>query len=149
MRKYVPLVILLWAITLLTGCALADKPDKNAGSETQETVSISATRTDVWEAMPTLTYGTMDADKLAVLEWNDGRCEVTSFYRMAETEQGYYFLHDMYKLYYADIECKKQNQSMHLHICVKKDVLPKLTVMTDAGVYELSDVTELTVQFPF
>lgn len=53
------------------------------------------------------------------------------------------------KLYYADIECKKQNQSMHLHICVKKDVLPKLTVMTDAGVYELSDVTELTVQFPF
>ena len=102
MRKYVPLVILLWAITLLTGCALADKPDKNAGRETQETVSIPATRTDVWEAMPTLTYGTMDADKLAVLEWNDGRCEVTSFYRMAETEQGYYFLHDMYKLYYAD-----------------------------------------------
>lgn len=64
---------------------------------------VGATGSDIWEEFPALTYGVMEYEKLEALPWNSGRCEATSFYTMAETENGIYMLDEGFqKLFFAD-----------------------------------------------
>lgn len=74
---------------LLAGCQ-----DSSAPTAIPEKVS------QVWETMPTLTYGQFNSEKLKVLPWYSGRAEATSKNLLAEIEQGYFVSLD--KLYYTD-----------------------------------------------
>ncbi len=91
------LICISLAVLLLSGCGKDDVP----------TVATSD-----YEAE--LVYGVFEADKLEVLPWNSGRCESTMANAMAETENGYYFVHDHY-LYYAD----KTNLTNWVLVCNK------------------------------
>ena len=77
------LVRLLAVALLLSGCGRNDVP-------------IVTT-----EYNSSLTYGVFEADKLEVLPWDSGRSESTTAHKVAEVENGYYFLYNLY-LYYAD-----------------------------------------------
>ena len=89
MKHYVYRILLLLLVTavLLSGCG-KEKSGGHTGSQQ-------------WTKWPQLSYGTMASDKLQLEQWNSGRLEETSQYTMAETELGYYMLHNG-MLYYAD-----------------------------------------------
>lgn len=70
----------------------------------------------VWETAPSVEFGVLSPEGLQVLSWDTGRCEATSFYRMAETENGFYLLYAG-KLFYAD----KEGLSSWLPVCGKPD----------------------------
>lgn len=89
-------------MAILTGCTERIEPGL-IGSE-------------VWEEMPSLTYGVMESAKPEILLWNNGRCEATARYAMAETENGYYLARDGY-LYYAD----KANLNNWVLVCNQPD----------------------------
>ena len=82
------LISILLLLTMLPGCA-EEKAPAPIGSQ-------------VWEIMPQLTYGVMEYEKLQILPWNSGRAEATSFYRLAETESGFYSFFETPRLEYAD-----------------------------------------------
>ena len=84
---------------MITGCA-------------EQPASASAMGSCVFETMPTLTYGSLESEKLQVLPWNSGRCEATSLNAMAETETGFYQACAI-RLYYAD----KENLSSWIPVC--------------------------------
>ena len=84
---------------MITGCA-------------EQPASASAMGSCVFETMPTLTYGSLESEKLQVLPWNSGRCEATSLNAMAETETGFYQACAL-RLYYAD----KENLSSWIPVC--------------------------------
>ena len=65
-----------------------------------------------WTKWPQLSYGTMESEKLQPEQWDSGRLEETSQYTMAETELGYYMLHNS-MLYYAD----KSNPERMIPVC--------------------------------
>ena len=75
MKKLLTILLALVLLISASGCAEEEKAPAPIGSE-------------VWETMPQLSYGVMEYEKLQILPWNSGRCEATSFYRMAETETG-------------------------------------------------------------
>ena len=66
--------------------------------------------------MPTPVYGVPASSKLEVLSWDCGRLDATSGFVMAETEQGYYYIH-MGILYYAD----KADVKKWVPVCSKPD----------------------------
>ena len=83
------ILCMLLVILLLAGCG-TEEPEIPVGNE-------------VWEALPQLTYGQWESEKLGVLNWDSGRCAFTSRNRMAETEAGLYFLRSQdSNLFYAD-----------------------------------------------
>lgn len=94
---------ILFTILLLAGCDSAVPVGAPVGSNIWKTVELN--------------YGTMEAGKLQSLPWDSGRLEATSFYRMAETEKGYYFVNDLSMLYYAD----KENPELWIPVCNKPD----------------------------
>lgn len=70
------LVWLCLIFALFTGCA--PKED------------LSIVDNQVWETMPSLTYGQLEYEKLKVEPWYCGRTEAVSKNRYAETENGFY-----------------------------------------------------------
>lgn len=66
--------------------------------------------------VPTLTYGVMAYDRLEILDWDERRLEETSFCNFAESETGYYMVHDNI-LFYAD----KSNLDLWVPVCSSPD----------------------------
>lgn len=99
--KLCKLIAAVLAAALLCGCS---------GKQPEEQITESL----VWETMPALNVGTLEYEKLEALPWYCGRTEMTSFYRMAETEMGFY-AHDFYWLKYAD----KANLPLWVPVCRK------------------------------
>lgn len=65
-----------------------------------------------------LTFGVLETKKLDVLSWDSGRCETNTAHRMAETENGYYYVVSfggMSFLHYAD----KSNMAYWVPVCNK------------------------------
>ena len=98
------LISILLLLTVLSGCGEEEKAPAPIGSE-------------VWETMPQLTYGVMEYEKLQILPWNSGRAEATSFYRLAETESGFYSFFETPRLEYAD----KEDLQTWVPVCSKAD----------------------------
>ena len=88
-RFLIGLSAILLLLTVFSGCDAEEKAPAPIGSA-------------VWETMPQLTYGTMEYEKLAILPWNSGRCEATSYDTLAETNQGFYLIDASNRLLYAD-----------------------------------------------
>lgn len=92
------MLLLLCVALLLCGC----------GTRQEDSPASSY----IWEAMPRLTYGSLEYEKLEVEAWYCGRCEATGNCKWAETELGYYFMYDSH-LFYAD----KANMSNWVPVC--------------------------------
>ena len=105
------IALLLMVLILLT-CSGCIQPES---AETPE--KPTPIGSEVWETMPQLTYGVMEYEKLQILPWNSGRCEATSFNRMAETKNGFYMPLNISVLHYAD----KTDLSLWLPVCSKPD----------------------------
>ncbi len=87
--RFLRLSCLLLAALFLAGCNRTDPVEQN--QDTQAPATTQATQAT--QSTP--------AVALEVLSWDADRCMVTSGCQMAETEQGYYYIHNML-LYYAD-----------------------------------------------
>ena len=86
----------LCMVILLAGCCPREAP----GEYAEDTLIQS------------LQYGEMNQSILTQLPWNSGRCEITSNYAVAETEEGFYLVNDQY-LWYAD----KADMSNWVPVC--------------------------------
>ena len=103
-RRIISIVVLALLLLSLFGCSKDDVPIVTA------------------EYDSALTYGVFEAEKLKVLPWNSGRSEATTAHKVAEVENGYYFLYYPY-LYYADktdlanwtLVCGKPNCEHYKH----------------------------------
>ncbi len=95
-RRIICIVVLTLLLLSLFGCSKDEVPIVTA------------------EYDSALTYGVFEAEKLKVLPWNSGRSESTTAHKVAEVENGYHYLHDLYLLY-AD----KTNLSNWVLVCGK------------------------------
>lgn len=104
-------------LVLMVGCA-------------EEEVSPAPTSSEIWETMPTLTYGVLEYEKLISLPWYSGRCEATSQNSMAETETGLYCAYNS-MLYYSD----RENPGYWIPVCSKPDCMHTNRMACDACIY--------------
>ena len=92
MKKRISLLLAVLILLASAGCT-QEVSSPPIGPEPNESI--------VWEAMPQLTYGVMEYEKLEVLPWYSGRCEATSLNTVAETKAGFYQTCALW-LFYAD-----------------------------------------------
>lgn len=89
MKKWITWIV-IWSLLLpmlLCGCTQAGEKG-GLGSE-------------VWVESAPLNWGTLESEKLEVLQWNCGRLEETGWHAMVETENGYYYTLGG-RIFYAD-----------------------------------------------
>lgn len=102
MKKTILLLLTLILLGSLGGCH---------GEET-----VTADGPQYWQSMPKLTYGVMESGKLEILPWYGARAEETSYYRMLETEKGFYLAYAG-RYFYAD----KMDLNNWVVVCNKPD----------------------------
>ena len=100
-------IIALLCIVSLCFCSCQQRKDDPTITESQ-----------VWETMPTLTYGQMAYEKLEATPWYSGRAEAVGNGRFSETAKGYYYL-NAGTLYY----CDKSDLNKWVPTCAKPNCM--------------------------